>query len=164
MTPNDALRVMAKPGAEVVIMLRYCCFVASKTDVVVLLRALVPRNFKLLEEMENSEKGLGDMSISYGLEQADAIFLTNWIGTILSPAGTLSYVPPIGWINYANNPIVLTCHDGRIYSLRIHCSDQYPQWPPKVHFTSRINMGCVDPQSGRVDPRRLMALSSWQTK
>ncbi|KAI9912934.1 hypothetical protein PsorP6_005592 [Peronosclerospora sorghi] len=101
----------------------------------------LPRNFKLLEELENSEKGHGDMSISYGLEQADDIFLTNWIGTILGPAGT--------------------CHDGRIYSLRIHCSDQYPHMPPEVHFTSRINMGCVDPQSGRVDPRRLMALGSW---
>lgn len=54
-----------------------------------------------------------------------------------------------------------TCHDGRIYSLRIHCSDQYPSVPPEVCFTSRINMSCVDPQSGRVDPRRLAALATW---
>ncbi|KAI9911595.1 hypothetical protein PsorP6_009851 [Peronosclerospora sorghi] len=81
------------------------------------------------------------MSISYGLDQADDIFLTNRIDMILGPAGT--------------------CHDGRIYSLRIHCSDQYPYMPLEVHFTSRINMGCGDPQSGRVDPRRLMALGSW---
>lgn len=47
----------------------------------------MPRNFKLLEELESSEKGHGDMSISYGLEHADDIFLTNWIGTILGPAG-----------------------------------------------------------------------------
>ncbi|KAI9910453.1 hypothetical protein PsorP6_010067 [Peronosclerospora sorghi] len=63
MTPNDALRVMAKPGAEAVIgtwgkVLRYCCFVASNTDVVVLLRALVPRNFKLLEELEPVKKAM----------------------------------------------------------------------------------------------------------
>ncbi|TMW62919.1 hypothetical protein Poli38472_005537 [Pythium oligandrum] len=111
---------MARPGGEVVI---------------------VPRNFKLLEELESAEKGHGDMSISYGLEQADDIFLTNWIGTILGPAGT--------------------CHDGRIYSLRIHCSDQYPMVPPEFFFTSRINMSCVDPQSGRVDPRRLAVLANW---
>jgi ubiquitin-conjugating enzyme E2 variant len=49
----------------------------------------------LLEELENSEKGHGDMSISYGLEKADDIFLTNWIGTILGPAGvseSLQYI------------------------------------------------------------------------
>lgn len=54
-----------------------------------------------------------------------------------------------------------TCHDGRIYSLRIHCGDSYPNYPPEVAFTSRINMTCVDAQSGRVDPRRLPALASW---
>lgn len=56
---------------------------------------------------------------------------------------------------------VQTCHDGRIYSLRIHCGDNYPNYPPEVAFTSRINMTCVDAQSGRVDPRRLAALASW---
>ncbi|KAI9913608.1 hypothetical protein PsorP6_005153 [Peronosclerospora sorghi] len=82
------------------------------------------------------------MSIAYGLKQEDDIFLTNWIGTILGPAGVnVSY--------------------GRIYSLRILCSDQYPHMPPEVHFTSRINIGCADPQAGRVYPRRLMALGSW---
>ncbi|KAI9913900.1 hypothetical protein PsorP6_006795 [Peronosclerospora sorghi] len=37
------------------------------------------------------EKGHGDMSISYGLEQADDIFLTNWIGTILGPADVSAF-------------------------------------------------------------------------
>ncbi|RLN76854.1 hypothetical protein BBJ28_00001635, partial [Nothophytophthora sp. Chile5] len=115
---------------------------------------LVPRNFKLLEELENSEKGHGDMSISYGLEQADDIFLTNWIGTILGPAGVRAAA-------FSVDVSKQTCHDGRIYSLRIHCSDQYPHIPPEVHFTSRINMSCVDAQSGRVDPRRLAALGNW---
>lgn len=104
-------------------------------------RTVVPRNFKLLEELENSEKGHGDMSISYGLEQADDIFMTNWIGTILGPAGTV--------------------HDGRLYSLKIVCLDQYPLEPPQIFFTSRINMACVDSRSGRVEHGHLSMLKHW---
>ena len=36
---------------------------------------ITPRNFKLLEELEHSEKGLGDMSISYGLVDSSDIFM-----------------------------------------------------------------------------------------
>jgi hypothetical protein len=41
---------------------------------------ITPRNFKLLEELEHSEKGLGDMSISYGLVDGSDIFMGEWNG------------------------------------------------------------------------------------
>ena len=46
---------------------------------------IVPRNFKLLEELEASEKGHGEMAISYGLVDPTDIFLTEWNGGILGP-------------------------------------------------------------------------------
>ena len=51
---------------------------------------IVPRNFKLLEELENCEKGHGDMSISFGLVDSGDTFLSDWNGGILGPAGVSS--------------------------------------------------------------------------
>ena len=52
----------------------------------------VPRNFRLLEELENSEKGHGDMSTSFGLVDSGDTFLSDWNGGILGPAGVSYYI------------------------------------------------------------------------
>merc|ERR1719469_1226547 len=46
---------------------------------------VVPRNFVLLEELERTEKGLTDMSVSYGLVMSDDVSLSEWQCTILGP-------------------------------------------------------------------------------
>ncbi|KAJ9495372.1 E2 ubiquitin-conjugating protein mms2 [Exophiala xenobiotica] len=121
--------------------------------------AKVPRNFRLLEELEKGEKGLGAEACSYGLADGDDLMMTNWNGTILGPPHS--------------------AHENRIYSVNLHCGAQYPDVPPTLHFVSRINLPCVDQKTGRVgttviwsrqkltsklkvDPSKLPCLANWK--
>ena len=71
--------------------------------------AKIPRNFRLLEELEKGEKGLGagmtnprklrvedeeadtlmPEACSYGLSDGDDLLMSNWNGTILGPPHVL---------------------------------------------------------------------------
>ncbi|TFY52783.1 hypothetical protein EVJ58_g9819 [Rhodofomes roseus] len=103
--------------------------------------AKVPRNFRLLEELEKGEKGIGDGSCSYGLEDSDDIMMSHWNGTIIGPGHTV--------------------HENRIYSLKITCGDSYPEEPPTIQFISRVNLPFVSPVDGKVDPSKLPVLAHW---
>ncbi|ODV83344.1 hypothetical protein CANARDRAFT_30114 [[Candida] arabinofermentans NRRL YB-2248] len=102
----------------------------------------VPRNFKLLEELEKGEKGLGAESCSYGLHDLDDITMTHWNATILGPPNS--------------------SHENRIYSLTIECGEQYPEKPPIVKFISKINLPCVNQTTGQVIAEKFSTLSHWK--
>jgi ubiquitin-conjugating enzyme E2 variant len=68
--------------------------------------------------------------------------MSSWIGTMIGPAGT--------------------AHENRIYSLKLHCGQGYPNEPPTVRFISKVNAGFVDAR-GNVDIRAVPILARWTT-
>lgn len=96
----------------------------------------MPRNFRLLDELEKFEKGLtGDMNVSAGLKDPEDIFLTTWNVAIMGPLSTV--------------------YENRLYSCELVCGPRYPSVPPEVKFMSKINMSAVDGE-GNVNMRKLM--------
>ena len=93
----------------------------------------VPRNFRLLEELEHAEKGNCCGYVSYGLHTPDDVMLREWNATIFGAPGT--------------------AFDNRIINLHITCGDNYPREPPVVHFVTRVAMTGVGPR-GEVELRR----------
>ncbi|PPS14950.1 hypothetical protein GOBAR_AA05628 [Gossypium barbadense] len=106
------------------------------------MRDSVPRSFRLLEELERGEKGIGDGTVSYGMDDADDIYMQSWTGTIIGPPNTV--------------------HEGCIYQLKLFCGKDYPDNPPSVRFQTRINMTCVNQETGVVEPSLFPMLANWQ--
>jgi len=99
---------------------------------------VIPRNFKLLEELENGEKGsIGDGQVSYGLMDPEDISLSNWQGTIIGPAHS--------------------AFDSRIISLTLYCGQNYPKEPPLIRFCTKVNIAGVDQSNGEIQRKKVEA-------
>lgn len=104
-------------------------------------QVIVPRSFRLLDELEKGQKGMAGEGISFGLERQDDDTLTSWSCTILGPPGTV--------------------FENRIYSVTVRCGENYPDEPPEAYFNTKINLSSVD-ANGKVCRSALPALRSWQ--
>eukprot|EP01059_Diplonema_ambulator_P019745 TRINITY_DN33390_c0_g1_i1.p1 TRINITY_DN33390_c0_g1~~TRINITY_DN33390_c0_g1_i1.p1 ORF type:complete len:140 (+),score=16.64 TRINITY_DN33390_c0_g1_i1:122-541(+) len=104
-------------------------------------KVVVPRNFKLIDELEKAEKDPTSAGISLGLEDYSDIFMHNWNATIFGPMGT--------------------SFENRIYSLKIHCDKHYPNKAPQITFITKVNMECVNGR-GDIDPSKVPVMSNWK--
>jgi ubiquitin-conjugating enzyme E2 variant len=104
---------------------------------------VVPRNFRLLEELERAEKGQGNSMCSVGLRDRDDMLLTHWNGTIIGPPGS--------------------SFENRIICLEIECGPNYPDVPPTLKFQSKVNLPFVAP-NGSIEPAKFLLYKSWTPK
>lgn len=107
----------------------------------------VPRNFKLLQELEESEKGSSGGMVSYGLSDQGDTMMKKWTATIVGPENT--------------------GYQGQIYFLDIMVGSKYPEEAPYYKFnfenSDSINLGGTIRRDGTIRKRHYNSLKNWDS-
>lgn len=99
---------------------------------------------------------------SYGLEDPEDIYMTNWRGTIWGPPHVC---PRPDSFNFGYRHLTSPAqgnHENRIYELKMECGPKYPKEPPIIHFVSQINLPGVNHTNGLVDKSAVGILRDWE--
>ncbi len=98
--------------------------------------------------------------------------LASWTGTIIGPPNVYTLPKLLSSASTDVYPFhsffplfhFQSTHEGRIYTLHIHCDKDYPSKSPTVKFISRVNMTCVNQSTGAVThspPPTIKSLASF---
>jgi ubiquitin-protein ligase len=97
--------------------------------------SVLPRSFKLLEEIDNEPKYNG--IISYGLKRADDIELREFTGMVID-------------------------NNGNISTFEIVCSDEYPKKPPTVKLINTSNRKIYDHFENSMLKKTCEVINGWK--